>query len=360
MSMRAEFVRINAEACGDYFVGYNSSKGFVGSYDRLVKEGNLKRLYIIKGAAGTGKSTLMKTVAAEAAKAGKRVERFSCGSDPASLDLVIINSSVAVLDGTSPHELELQYPGAVSHLIDHTRLWNNDMLRLRRQEVIELTERKREAYDTAYNQLKVHEALMKESASALKGVVNTPKLEKSVSRIIKSLGKPNGRGEIKEKTLRSIGMKGCYGLDTFEKLAKSVIEVADVYGSADYYMSTAVKMLSGAGFDVEISRDPTFTDRICEILVPQTSLLITTEATKTPERRVNMNRFIFSDRLAEKRGWLRLSAKCAAMVLDEAQKSLAEAGRAHFGLEKIYSSAMDFAALGELTRQLCDEITTLV
>ncbi|MBO7151913.1 MAG: hypothetical protein J6V77_03650 [Clostridia bacterium] len=43
-----------------YFLGSNTHSGFAGFYDEVTD--NINRVYLLKGGAGTGKSSLMKKV----------------------------------------------------------------------------------------------------------------------------------------------------------------------------------------------------------------------------------------------------------------------------------------------------------
>ncbi|WP_035513029.1 hypothetical protein [Halalkalibacillus halophilus] len=66
---------------------------------------DIKRRVFIKGRAGTGKSTMLRKIAREAADRGLNVEIYHCGFDPTSLDMVIIREiSFAIFDATAPHE----------------------------------------------------------------------------------------------------------------------------------------------------------------------------------------------------------------------------------------------------------------
>ncbi|MGL5069460.1 MAG: PRK06851 family protein [Sarcina sp.] len=61
--------------------------------------------YFLKGRAGTGKSTLLKTIAKNAQEAGFKVEIYHCGFDPKSLDMVVVRElNFAIFDSTAPHE----------------------------------------------------------------------------------------------------------------------------------------------------------------------------------------------------------------------------------------------------------------
>ena len=71
-----------------YFAALNGGKGFVSFFDDIFSP--LDRVYIIKGGPGTGKSKLMRDIAAEAVNKAYTVEYFCCSADPDSLDGIII------------------------------------------------------------------------------------------------------------------------------------------------------------------------------------------------------------------------------------------------------------------------------
>ena len=87
-----------------YFLGANSPTGFYSLYDQMIDRAKARRLYILKGGPGCGKSTLMRRVAERAKAAGQEVEYILCSGDPDSLDAVILpGMEIAVADGTAPH-----------------------------------------------------------------------------------------------------------------------------------------------------------------------------------------------------------------------------------------------------------------
>lgn len=84
------------------FAGVMTSEGQVSFYENLTR--GIRNRLILKGRAGTGKSTLNKKIANEAIKLGYDVEYYHCSFDPQSIDMIIIPElSFAILDGTAPH-----------------------------------------------------------------------------------------------------------------------------------------------------------------------------------------------------------------------------------------------------------------
>src|SRR5690625_2724333 len=100
------------------YAGGNTARGFFSYYDH-VTVGDATRLWVIKGGPGVGKSTFIRKVGEEMRGRGFDVEYFRCSSDNGSLDGVRIPAlEIALVDGTAPHVIEPQAPGAVDEILD--------------------------------------------------------------------------------------------------------------------------------------------------------------------------------------------------------------------------------------------------
>ena len=96
-----------------FFLGANSSQGFVSFFPNATSDPAIAHNYVFKGGPGCGKSTAMRRVVDEAAQRGLRREIIYCSSDPGSLDGALFPTiGAAVYDGTAPHTIELAFPGA--------------------------------------------------------------------------------------------------------------------------------------------------------------------------------------------------------------------------------------------------------
>ncbi len=85
------------------FLGAATPKGAVDYVPNLTEE--IPKRYFIKGRPGSGKSTMLKKLAAAGEERGVDVEIYHCGFDPYSLDMVIFRElGVAIFDSTAPHE----------------------------------------------------------------------------------------------------------------------------------------------------------------------------------------------------------------------------------------------------------------
>ncbi|WP_429371118.1 PRK06851 family protein [Paenibacillus sp. DS2015] len=84
------------------FLGAATPKGAVDFVPNLTE--GLKR-YLIKGRPGSGKSTILKKIAAVGIERGFDVEIYHCGFDSNSLDMIIVRDlEFAIFDSTAPHE----------------------------------------------------------------------------------------------------------------------------------------------------------------------------------------------------------------------------------------------------------------
>lgn len=337
-----------------YFLGENSGDGFIGGYPSTFDERELDRLYIIKGAAGTGKNTFMRKVADESERLGHSVVRYLCGSDPDSLDCVIIDGKVAVADGTAPHVLEMKYPGAASEIIDVTCFWDKRKLMGERNKIIELSEEKGRCFRSAYKALKAVELLKSNVEQDISSAFDFDKAESFIARMIKGFGKGDG-GNREKRNIYAVSMKGSVRLTSLDESAETIYSVVDCFGSAMLFMKMLSQKLDFAGFGTVISNDP-MGGGIRDILVPSRGVLITVVDGEEPSKQINMKRFVNKERLAKVRGSIRLTLKCRELFEEEIATNLKEAGAQHFGLEEIYGKHMDFTSLSEFTERKKREI----
>lgn len=87
-----------------------TAAGAINFIDQITYR--MQKRYMIKGLAGTGKSTLMKAIGKEAERRGFDVLYGWCGLDPTGVDVVQIPElSVAFIDATYPHVYNPERPG---------------------------------------------------------------------------------------------------------------------------------------------------------------------------------------------------------------------------------------------------------
>lgn len=91
------------------FFGASTPKGAMDYIENLT--GNLSKRYLLKGRPGTGKSTLLRKLAAASNDRGLDTEIYSCAFDSTSLDMIIWPElDVCLFDSTAPHLYEPSMP----------------------------------------------------------------------------------------------------------------------------------------------------------------------------------------------------------------------------------------------------------
>lgn len=118
------------------FPGGNTCEGFFSYYDHIMPQDEARRLIILKGGPGVGKSSFMRRMGMEMAEKGYDVEFMQCSSDNGSLDGVVIPAiKVALIDGTSPHVVDPKNPGAVDEIIHLGDFWDEEGMRENRNDI---------------------------------------------------------------------------------------------------------------------------------------------------------------------------------------------------------------------------------
>ncbi len=142
--------------CSDFFAAANTFKGFKSFFYNIIDPIKFERIYILKGAPGSGKSTIMKKVGETFSESDLNVKKIHCSSDINSLDGVLLERNdrkVAILDGTAPHMMDPMYPGAVDIIVNLTVSFDLNALYKQREEIYRITESKKNAYKCAYEHL---------------------------------------------------------------------------------------------------------------------------------------------------------------------------------------------------------------
>lgn len=346
------------EANDTYFVGANTPDGFVGDFDKLFSEGAFRKVFIIKGGSGTGKSTMMRR-AAEAAKAeGVKVTYLLCSSDPDSLDGVLLEKSgvkIAIADGTVPHTLDPIYAGACGEIVNSGDCWNTEYLENSFYEISEIINKKKDCYSAAYRYISGAAEAWNMALSLGRGCILYDKMISYANRITAALPKGKNRiGTVTGRRTYAISMKGAVRLTVFENV-KNCFGVEDVGGTAAVFMKIITDAFLLRGFDVTVSQSPF--GGICEVLIPEADMSFVVRRDGAEYcKNVNLRRFIDKEKFHSVKEKRKFATSCFEAMTDGALESLSEAWSLHAELEEIYKKGMDFSALDKMTEGLGSRI----
>lgn len=348
-----------------YFLGSFSPEGFKSGFGKTIENADYKTV-ILKGGAGTGKSSLMKKISKEFSK-NYQVEEYYCSSDPDSLDAVVLkNQKKIIVDGTAPHVFDPSFPGVKERILNLGDFWDEKMLSAHKQEIITTACEHKKLMERTQRYVRALSSIYNDTYTVAKEAVLSDKLEAFIDRLIKKLAvkKLAGDGKISTLQLSALTPRGYV---THE----STLDDMEIYTLYDNYFAGSDKLLktlcdifTDKGYDVEISFCNLFSFPVYEhIIVPQLKLAFVcsnplTDFYSEKEKHINLSRFYDSAVLQEKKARLKLNKKACADLLNEAQRTMQTALKVHNELEKYYISAMDFDAVSDCTNELIREFNS--
>ncbi len=352
-----------------FFLGANAPTGFYSLYDELLPLDLAQRVFLLKGGAGCGKSTLMRQVAAALEEDGERVEYIVCSGDPDSLDGVVFpDLGAAIVDATAPHIREPQLPGVVDSYIDLGRFYDHAALVPLRQDIARTTAGYRSHYGRAYRCLTAACQLISDDRELLTTPALEAKLHKRAkgiaSRELKKTGR--GPGRVTRRFLSSVNCRGHFCLfGTADALCSRVYELADSYGLGHILLEDLARAAVEAGYHVIACPSPLFPERLEHLLIPGLSLAFLTSAPGLsypgrPYRRLRVDAMVEGETLKQYRPRLKLSARVSRSLIDEAVAALARAKAEHDELEKLYNPHVDFAGVEGQAQAVIEELKALM
>ena len=332
----------------EYFAAANSHTGFISKFDKVFKRESYKRVFILKGGPGTGKSTILKGLCSLGRKNKLQAEAIYCSSDPHSLDGVILYNNdlrIAVLDGTSPHAEEAVCPGAIDELVDLGSGFNTRLLEEQREVILRASSLKKQAYKKAYDTLaeaaELFELILKEVklfdiysladeiAEENLSDISDARGEQSESEIFYTAFGKNGLFTLPPRTDKRIINIG--GDSLFSRLVLSKIKE-----------KLKEKSIKSTSFSSPLDR------RICDRVETGSCVYLCDRS--SPET-IDTSGISISDYPL-----LYKLFDCYLALLDKAKAYFKEASMYHFELEDIYKGAVDFGNNDEIFSSLCSRI----
>lgn len=350
-----------------FFLGASTPSGFHSLFSQLYSPEDGWMLYIIKGGPGTGKSTLMKKIAAECERQGRYYEKIHCSSDPKSLDAVIIPSlKISIADGTAPHVLEPKYPGVCEKIIDLGAFRDDGVLMKSREEIIELTKKNSEQHKKCMTFLAAARGANNDTLSVAASALRIGKVHKFAEKLTDSRlrSESNTESVLKKRFLSALTPNGLTVFrDSFCAFCENKVILNDSFGCASSVILKVVALKAASlGIDGFICTCPMSPELKPEHLIfPELSLGFYTSNRHHPDDfrdtlNIDCQRLYDTDILSRHKNRIAFNNRSGDELLSEAVRKLEEAKRLHDELEKYYISAMDFSKMQDLTDKLLEEI----
>lgn len=350
-----------------FFLGANTPKGFYSLFNELYNPYENWDMYIIKGGPGTGKSSMMKNVAAKAEKKGYNVERIPCSSDPLSLDGIIIPElQVAVADGTSPHVINPVFPGVCEHTIDLGQFWNTEKLKVNSTKIKKKTVTNSGFHKQCINYLKTAAVIENELKIITEKAIKKEKAERFASRFCENnlSVTNNDTGHCKRRFLSTVTPLGIVvQYDTLFSLCDNIITINDNSSAVSSYIFNLInEYAEKEKIDRILCMCPMNPEnKIDHIIFPNLRIGLYTSNMYHPMikkngRIVRYERFIDESIDAECKNKTTFLNKAKLELIGESVNCLEKAKASHDVLESYYITAMDFSGVSSITDKLIKKI----
>lgn len=329
------------------FLGANTGGGFRSVYDEAVASLGREKLYVLKGSAGCGKSSLMKRIADRADEEGEKVLRILCSGDPDSLDGVALpDRGIAFFDGTSPHVLEPSLVGQRGFYLDLSRFYLSAARGLEGWD-----EAYREHYRKAYRYLAAVGSL--EEVSRCPEETRRAIRRRAEALAARTLGRGWGEGGVRRLFTDAFTCRGPVSLEESRRaFAPKLIALTGGGERADLFMQAYLREALERGREVILCPQARQPERIAHLLLPELGLGITSGS---GDRRIRLEK-LGPPPSEEEKAEARELEGLRASLLALAQKELALAKADHDRLEAAVKPHIDFTGISELTDAMIREV----
>ncbi|MCL2002949.1 MAG: hypothetical protein FWG72_02960 [Oscillospiraceae bacterium] len=343
-----------------FFLGANTPGGFASFFGEWLDYGQLKRLYILKGTSGNGKSGFMRRVAKKLAAKGLDCESILCSSDPASLDGVYFpKSGVAFVDGTAPHVIEPRYPLAVDCWLPLTQFVDDGALAAERSGVVGLRDGLRDDYTRLSRVLAAVKTLQDEQRDLVLNGGTAETIARRARGFIRREIKKGSGGVLSKRFLSALTPGGETVLwETADALADRIVELRDPFRLSDVFLRPLLEAALDAGQEAVACYDPLApASRISHLILPGLRLAFTSAAYPgEPYRRVRLDAAVPREMMRRHRLRLRFLRRTEAALTEDARGVLAGARDKHGRLEDIYNPHVDFIGVRALADAYAERV----
>lgn len=336
-----------------YFLGANTPGGFVSRYQTMLEDSRIKKMIILKGGPGCGKSTLMRKAAQTAKELGCETEEILCSSDPNSLDgLVIPAAGLALADGTAPHVLEPPLCGCGAVYLDLGACYNGAVLHSKKEALFSVKAKNAACYPLAA-------ACFSAAAAAdrtLRALARPDGLKAITVALCPPRRKVEKRGTEVQRFYAALTPGGAI---CCELPCKTVWTLRDNFGIASHILSEVTSCFTAAGYDVITGSLPLCPDKISHVLIPekQTAYAVVTEQFPYPYKtdgQYDLDALCTQHLSTEEALHAQQLLQLREQSVKEGLRFLKEAKVLHDELEALCKPAVDFRLVDAKTAEVCD------
>lgn len=350
----------------DFFLGSNTNEGFYSCFDELYNPDDDVRVFVIKGSAGCGKSTLMCRVADYLSKRSFVCTRVRCASDPNSLDAIICESpegaKLVMVDGTPPHVVEPKYYGAVEEIINLGSALDATSLKAHAATLRRLSSAAARCYRKTTGYLNAAALIMRNSKRIQDEYIDYEKIYNYVLGFAKRNFTGNsGEGEVHYRFHTAVTPEGAVTFsDGINNGYKQIISIDDKIGAVSgQILDCLLTVALDLGINTIVGISTFDTEELSELLFPDQGIAVVLDNKEIiPTRKIHAQRFLDTKGMKLHKQKLSFNKKMVDELRASAVKSLGEAKEIHDEIEKIYASCADFKSTEKIYKKLISHINS--
>ncbi len=339
---------IKSSANKSYFAAANSYRGFVSLFGEIFNSRLFKHIYVIKGGPGTGKSSMMRELLELFSNKDYKTEAIYCSSDPSSLDGIIISKNenrIALLDGTAPHERDAVIPGAIDEIINLGDGFDKHRLSCSREEILDLAEKKKDAYNKAYSFLEVAGNVWRQIYTVFRGNISYSVAE-SIANRLSSLCATDSVITPERIFSSAFNKVGLSKIDIYKGDNIKKIKISGDGVSEHIVLGILNKILKKKGSVTTLCPSP-LDNSIYEKIITRDVIFEID----------NQGADVDTKTIVQKQSDIQLElAHLHTRLLILSQRAFKEASDYHFKLEDIYKNSVDFENNNRIAKRLSGEI----
>lgn len=323
-------------------------KGFVSFLNELKES----KTVLIKGGAGSGKSTFIKKAVATLSNDGK-TELICCSFDKNSLDGAILkNKSISFIDATPPHNVEPRLSSVNEDVVSLYDFFDSNKLLLQKDRILKIKGEEDAFKSHAQSLVRAAGMLLSSNESISARALDTQKLSNYTARLcMREIKHPlDKKGRVNNRFLTALTENGVLAFtDTATKLCSRIYVVEDNLGVVSgIILDSLCKTATQMGYDVYACRCPmSLTSRIDHLFIPELSLGFMTSNKFHPVsveayKIIRSSRFLDKEKLKAYSHRTKFQQKAARELLKEASSALSLSLKKHIELEEFYINACDY------------------
>ena len=363
-----------------FFMGTSSKTGFVGFPRDLIDVDPRAHAFLIKSGPGTGKSTLMRALAADFRAQGEPVEELYCSSDPDSLDGIVLPARhVCVLDATAPHALEPKTWGVKEEIVSLGDALNTSLLAKQAEDVACAAAQNAAAHARARRLLAGVSELHFDRTRLFENALCAPSVARIVARLAETELNP-ARAEkidnpaensaaptpqtcVQRRFLSAVTPKGVLTFfDTPAALCARVIVLDDPgFAAASAVLDGLQAVAAARRLPAIACPHPLYPEHTAHLLFPTAGVAFVSAenggAAFSPARTLHLKRCYDDALLSANKQRAAFDKKAERALLSAAVEALADAKSAHDLLEIPYKSAMNFKKIKAVKTALYQRIS---